>query len=60
MEIPDRYRFADLTDREPLVREIAALEARLSEELGERVTLVAYTEQNRAFADGGCRAGPED
>jgi hypothetical protein len=60
MEIPDRYRFADLTDRESLVQEIAALETRLSEALGERVTLIAYTEQNRAVTDGGCRAGLQD
>lgn len=59
MQIPGRYRFADLAGREHLVREIAALEARLSEETGERMTLIAYTERHGAATEPGCRAGAD-
>lgn len=47
MAAVDQYEFADLTDHQSLITLIKALESRMKEELGEEITLIAYTPKKR-------------
>jgi|GEM_PF-3598896 len=50
--MPNGYSFADL--QEGAVRELKQLEDRLKHELGEEITLIAYTKKERDST--ACRA----
>ena len=51
------YAFADLNDKPSLVREIVKLEQRLQEEIGEDITLIAYSQHSDEQDGTDCRPG---
>ena len=60
MEPMDRYRFADLIGHEQLMERITRLENEMSRELGEAVTLIAYSRKEAGPSKDSCRAGLND
>jgi len=58
MSSHSEYEFADLHSKPELVEEIMQLENRLSRQLGQNVTLIAYTKT--VENDESCRAKPNE
>jgi hypothetical protein len=58
MSSRNEYEFADLHSEPGLVEEIVQLENRLSRQLGQNVTLIAYTRTDGN--DDSCRAKPNE
>lgn len=51
------YEFADLNDRPGLLRSVQQLEEAMKRELGQEVTIIAYTSPHSASHETECRAG---
>lgn len=45
------YQFADLQQHSELIEEISRLESRMMSELGQDVTLIAYSKGEKAYSD---------
>lgn len=54
------YRFADLNAQDRLLDKITHLESEIARELGEPVTLIAYTPRRADSEETGCRSGLAD
>ncbi|MFD2610899.1 hypothetical protein [Paenibacillus gansuensis] len=52
------YEVTDLEDHAGLLQEIRQLESRMREELGEEITLISYSKNDKDIS--GCRAGLAD
>lgn len=56
----DHYRFADLAGHGHWMKQITRLEEEMSRELGEEVTLIAYSRRKTGPSQNSCRAGLDD